>query len=52
LKYLVINVEGVQLAIDLRLSYPARDQLRVLRPKVEDKDLVVHSSAGLPYSTW
>ncbi len=40
------DVEGMQLAIHLRLPDPARDQLRVLRAEVEDEDLVAH------YSPW
>src|SRR5258708_37827598 len=40
------DLEGMQLAIHLRLPDPARDQLRVLRAEVEDEDLVAH------YSTW
>ena len=42
----LVDVEGMQLAVDLRLPDAARDQLRVLRAEVEDEDLVVH------YSTW
>jgi len=42
----LVDVEGMQLAVDLRLPDAARDQLRILRAEVEDEDLVVH------YSTW
>src|SRR5205823_778727 len=30
---------GMELAIDVQLADPSRDQLRVLRPEVEDQDL-------------
>ena len=43
---ILVDVEGMQLAVDLRLPDAARDQLRVLRAEVENEDLVVH------YSTW
>src|SRR6266571_3257047 len=42
----LVDVEGMQLAVDPRLPDAARDQLRVLRAEVENEDLVVH------YSTW
>jgi len=35
------NVVRVDLAVDLRLSHAAGDELRVLRPEVEDEDLLV-----------
>src|SRR2546427_3362777 len=41
-----LDVEGMQLAVDLRLPDAARDQLRGLRAEAENEDLVVH------YSTW
>ena len=31
---------GVDLAVDAQLAQPARDELRVLRPEVEDEDLL------------
>jgi len=46
------NVVGVELAIDLLLAYAAGDQLRVLRPEIEDQDLLVHGWCALwRYST-
>ena len=36
------DVTGMNLAIDLCLAYPARDELRVLRAEIENQDLVVH----------
>src|SRR5258708_35879352 len=42
----LVDIEGMQLAVDLRLPDAARDQLRGLRAEGEDEALVVH------YSTW
>ena len=38
---IVVDVERVDLAVDVRLAQAARDQLRVLRAEVEDQDLRV-----------
>src|SRR6185295_11864578 len=37
-----VDVPRMDLAINLRLAHAARDQLRVLRPEVEDQDPVAH----------
>ena len=34
----VADVVGMDLAVDVRLAQPARDQLRVLRAEIEDQD--------------
>ena len=36
-------VEGVDLAIDVQLAHTPRDELRVLRPEVENDDFFLHS---------
>ena len=38
------DVVGMELAVDVLLADPARDQLRVLRAEVEDQDAVVAHS--------
>jgi hypothetical protein len=42
------DVVGMDLAIDVRLAHPARDELRDLRAEIEDEDLVVHERALRP----
>ena len=35
-------IVGMDLAIDIQLSHPSGDQLRVLRTKIENKNSIVH----------
>jgi hypothetical protein len=46
------DVVGVDLAIHLRLAHAARDQLRVLRPEIEDQDPVVHPDCLIRRGSW
>ena len=43
---LIACVPGVDLAVDAELAHAARDELRVLRPEVEDQDTVGVDVAG------
>ena len=46
------HVGGMNLAVDLRLAHPARDELRVLRAEVEDQDALVASRRGQGLGAW
>ncbi len=41
----VADVVRMDLAIDLGLAHPPRDQLRVLRPEIQDEDALVQRGA-------
>src|SRR6185436_10310374 len=46
------DVVGMDLAVDLGFANPPGDQLRVLRPEIEDEDLLVATRPGNSGPPW